>query len=121
MFKFEKRTCSCGDEWEALTFWPEDSVCGKCGAKEYAERLARINEGRPYVIDKIGGACPTQAEGTWIDGRRFYFRARHGRWWLYIDAEDPVAKWEYDLRGDDPSGGFMKYEDVLAILDDYAA
>jgi len=41
-------------------------------------------------IDHIAGVCPVQADGT-VNGRPFYFRARHGSW-SFVGAlhGDPV-------------------------------
>lgn len=121
MFKFEERTCVCGEKFDALDFWDVDARCGDCAMRGYNERLAAINAEKPYRIDSIGGAMPTQAEGEWPDGQKFYFRARHGEWWLYLDPDDPIGKWDADARGDDPSHGCMDNADVLAILDAHLA
>jgi len=54
-------------------------------------------------IEKIGGLCPVQAEGT-IDGKPFYFRARHRQWSIGI-GDDPVGAPEWHRReawGDGP-------------------
>jgi hypothetical protein len=120
-FRFEQRTCRCGEAFDALSIWPDDVKCSGCGGRDYDERIRRINEGRPYRVDSIGGMCPTQAEGEWVDGRLFYFRARHGQWWLYIDESDPVGKWDADIEGDDPTHGAMSDAEVLSILDAHAA
>lgn len=128
-FNWEKRTCGwCGAEWEALDFWAADMPCGKCKTAAYNERLRAINASRPYRVDSIGGACPTQAEGFTKDGRPFYFRARHGEWTLDVGEVGwpdytnwPIGDaWNTGREvaaGDDPTEGWMEPDDVLAILD----
>jgi hypothetical protein len=123
-FEFEDRNCpACGTPFSALTFWDEDSKCGDCAQRDYDVRLVEINQGRPYTVSSIGGACPTQAEGLWVNGHPYYFRARHGDWQLRVaeesDGDAVVGKWI--AGGDDPSGGWMEDEAVLAILDTAAA
>lgn len=66
------------------------------------------------VIDYMGGACPTQSEGT-IQGIPFYYRARHGSWSLGI-GQDPVSNGDINLFGDDPHVGWVPDEDVKAVL-----
>lgn len=72
---------------------------------------------RPYTVDTLGGAMPTQATGTWIDGQRFYFRARHGRYTLEVHPTDPVNHGTTITEGTDPTNGTMTDCQVLAILD----
>lgn len=73
-----------------------------------------------YTLESIGGAFPTQAEGTLPDGRRFYFRARHGTWTLRVGRTDdelygddnfPVAG------GTDPWLGECPEDWVIRLLD----
>lgn len=122
----ETRTCpDCGQTWEALSMWSQDMACVECGTKRYIARLAAVNEARPYTVESIGGGCPTQAEGRTADDRPFYFRARHGNWTLDlgpVGAPTHLLDWpdggeKLIAEGDDPSGGLMEWEDVLAILD----
>ena len=120
VFTFEERTCPrCTATFDALDFWDDDTVCGDCGRADYAELLRVANEGRPYTITSIGGACPTQAEGVWIDGNPYYFRARHGDWSLKVaespDGDAVAGRWI--AGGDDPDHGWMEVDAVLAILD----
>lgn len=123
VFEMETRTCAtCGQRWEALTFWRTDMPCSDCGLAAYRARLAEVSATRPYTIDSLGGACPTQAEGRTDDDRPFYFRARHGEWTLSVgDVGAPIdSVYDFDgnrAEGDDPSGGFMEWDDVLPILD----
>lgn len=74
------------------------------------------------IVTYLGGACPTQAEGT-IFGNPFYFRARHGTWDLTVTVpgSDPVmpAEWADVLlyrEGEDPAQGWMEEAQVLPIL-----
>lgn len=125
-FDREMRQCQqCGEPWQALTIWGADTLCTDCGQVNYKQQLAEINEGRTFVVDSIGGGCPTQADGRTSDDRPFYFRARHGEWALKlgnVGAPTCYVDWPDDgktlvAEGDDPSGGFMDVDDVLAILD----
>lgn len=75
---------------------------------------------RGYVLESIGGVCPTQAEGVWVDGERFYFRARHGWWTLQVGPEDAVEGREIAC-GEDETRGAMSDAAVIAILDAAAA
>lgn len=126
LLDWETRTCpECGKEWEALVLWDQDMPCNACGTARYEKRLTEINTGRPFTVESIGGACPTQADGRTGEDRPFYFRARHGWWALklgpvgaptcYVDWPDGVA--ELIAEGDDPSAGFMEWDDVLVHLD----
>lgn len=118
MFALEDRTCpNCGQEWSALAFWAEDMHCHDCGRRDYDEALAAVNAaGRPYTVTEIGGACPMQVYGRWVDGRLFYFRARHGSWTLSTDDSDPVMG-DLIASGNDPSNGWMEWGEALAVLD----
>ena len=75
-----------------------------------------IFNGEPegLVVDWVGGACPTQSEGT-VSGVPYYFRARHGDWYLNV-GEKSVFSPDFRMIGDDPSCGFMEDEDVMVIL-----
>ena len=75
------------------------------------------------VIDTIGGACPTQAEGT-VNGIPFYFRARSGAWDFTIGS-DPVGQQltggaDYEASGDDDTYGWMDTAEVEAIIREHA-
>lgn len=127
IFEWQKRTCpGCGDTFDALALWDADTPCGDCGRKRYEQRLATINEGRPYTVESIGGACPTQAEGRTPDDRPYYFRARHGEWTLRVGEPGwptCLLDWPddgdgtYVDSGDDDTHGWMENPAVLAILD----
>lgn len=119
-FEFETRTCKCGNEWEALDFWAEDMPCHDCGRRNHQQIIDDLNATRRYHIDSIGGMCPTQAEGEWIDGQKFYFRARHGEWLLRVDPDDAVMG-TVIAGGDDPTHGSMSYDEVVAVLDEAAS
>lgn len=75
------------------------------------------------IVTYLGGACPTQAEGT-MWGNPFYFRARHGYWDLTVTVPDgdPIlpADWDTDvvlhLEGEDPNQGWMEEAQVMPIL-----
>lgn len=132
LLEFETRACPrCAVPFDALAFWSDDAVCDKCGMDDYQAHLASINAGRPYVVEDIGGACPTQATGRTAGDRPFYFRARHGDWTLNVGEPGwpeyrnwpGDAAWNHGLvaQGDDPSGGDMDDADVLAILDEHLA
>ena len=63
-------------------------------------------------------ACPTQAEGRLTDGRRWYFRARHGDWRIDLadnPGEDPIGNTKF--RGEDPSSGWMPGCEVVRLLE----
>ena len=73
-----------------------------------------------YNIESIGGMCPTQAEGTLNDGRRFYFRARHGVWSLQVGSDSNSFDYLYSpciAEGLDETCGAMSDESVIEILD----
>lgn len=120
-FTLEERICQrCGETWEALAFWAEDMVCTDCGRRDYDEALAAVNAaGRPYTVTEIGGACPMQVYGKWVDGRQFYFRARHGSWTLSVAEDDPVMG-DLIASGDDPTNGWMEWDEALALIDEAA-
>lgn len=71
------------------------------------------------IIDKIGGYCPVQAEGT-IDGQPFHFRARHQHWLLAIGGDDPAddPEWVYEEPyGDGPSAaGYMEVDEAKQFI-----
>lgn len=127
----EPYTCQdCGKECRGLSFWV---TCDRCGQRRFEERMARARAGRPYVIEELGGACPTQAIGRTESGRPYYFRARHGDWTLEVGEPDfptdyvhwPSDRNDWDAyliaEGDDPSCGWMEDDEVLAILDKHLA
>lgn len=117
----------CGGEFRGLSFWTR---CDRCSKRASEVRLAKLQRGRPFTINSLGGACPTQADGRLRDGRPYYFRARHGSWTLDVglDPSWPVrySRWpehDYDAvlvaQGADESGGWMEDDEVLAILDEH--
>jgi hypothetical protein len=80
-----------------------------------------------FIVEDIGGACPTQATGRYTESDRpFYFRARHGVWTLqvgepgwptdYCDWPEGCPELAPIANGDDPTEGWMESEDVLAII-----
>ena len=75
-------------------------------------------------IEWLGGNCPVQAEGT-IDGRRFYFRARHEHWSIEIaaTATTEYVKWpedettfEYEEEWDGPNAGWMSEDTAREMI-----
>jgi hypothetical protein len=131
-FDTEARTCpDCGTTFDALVLWADTVPCDDCGKIREAARWERIRAGRDYEIAELGGACPTQATGRNVDGRPFYFRARHGHWTLELGQPGwptDYSDWPHDVmadepevflaaQGDDDTHGWMEDEAVLAILD----
>lgn len=117
VLQFEDRVCSaCGSSWQALAMW-ERTLCGECARVARTAELAAYSATRAYVVTELGGACPTQAQGVTAGGDRFYFRARHGEWALWVDPVDAVRAVEPVAQGEDPAGGWMSDDEVLAVLD----
>lgn len=125
----EPYTCqTCGKQCTGLAFWTR---CRECSRKAQEERMAAIATRCPYTVTELGGACPTQAQGRTVGNRPYYFRARHGEWTLEVGEPDfptdylewPSTRHDWDAyliaEGDDPSGGWMEDDEVLAILDQH--
>lgn len=85
------------------------------------------------TIEKIVLTCaryPNQFEGV-VDGKAFYFRARHGEWRLQVNergaGEDDMTEWPVVSSGNDdngPDGGSDPAEVevfVRELLDHYSA
>jgi hypothetical protein len=77
-----------------------------------------------FTVDRISGACPTQAEGRLADGRPFYFRARGGDWSVFVgpSGSDAGGEWiglaaHLFAVGDDPTEGRMTDSEVGAVLE----
>jgi len=77
-----------------------------------------------FTVDRIGGACPTQAEGRLADGRPFYFGARGGDWSVFVgpSGSDAGGEWiglaaHLFAVGDDPTEGRMSDSEVGAVLE----
>lgn len=74
-------------------------------------------------------AMPNQVEGVrTVDGRPFYFRARHGCWRLHLGPVGADGDWadvqdESDVvaSGEDSRAGVWDVETVLALLDRHLA
>jgi hypothetical protein len=70
------------------------------------------------IINRLGGQCPVQGEGT-INSKRFYFRARDQHWSIGI-GNNPVCNPEWYWR--EPYGtaefvaGWMGYEEAEAFI-----
>jgi hypothetical protein len=75
------------------------------------------------IYDWIGGNCPLQAEG-WIDGLKFYFRARGNRWTLDIGG-DPLSHPDWSIEqpyGSEPfAAGWMSEDEAKAFIEYGAA
>lgn len=73
------------------------------------------------VIDRIGGACPVQAEGT-VNGKPFYFRARGAAWRMNIGGDDSqlvlVPEWTYgEAYGNEAfAAGWMSEDEARAFI-----
>lgn len=89
------------------------------------EAASCIAEG--IQMDEYGyGVEPTQLEGMKAGGQPFYFRARHGRWdlWLGPEGAEPnyLSWWENATlvaEGDDPTEGAMPTAQVDAIVTEH--
>jgi hypothetical protein len=75
------------------------------------------------TVDRIEGACPTQAYGEYHNPRgkqrkvRFYFRARHGSWNLRVgETEKDAIGAESLMEGADGTGGWMSPRIVIELL-----
>lgn len=71
-------------------------------------------------VKYLGGNCPVQSEGT-IDGKEFYFRARHNHWSMSIGGDDLIGKpdWYYEEDyGEEPfSAGWMSQAQAADFMD----
>lgn len=77
-----------------------------------------------FIVERLGGHCPAQADGHLDDGRPFYFGARGGDWSIFIGPQgaatdgDWVGLAEYLFAvGDDPTGGRMTEDQIRATLE----
>lgn len=74
---------------------------------------------QPFIIDKIGGYCPVQAEG-FVGSKPFYFRARGNRWSMSIGGEDVIGEpdWYYEEPyGSGPyDAGWMSEQEARAFI-----
>lgn len=73
------------------------------------------DEVKDLVVTWVGGACPTQSEGT-MNGQPYYFRARHGNWDLHMGGKAHIFEPEMVISGNDPTVGWMEDGDVIEIL-----
>jgi hypothetical protein len=79
-----------------------------------------------FDVQWLSGLCPVQANGQ-IDGRPFYFRARHDEWSIRIakfkggdmdDVIDARDAWEHrEKYGQDPDAGYMPFIEALAFIE----
>lgn len=80
----------------------------------------------------IGGFCPVQGEG-FVDGRFWYFRARHDEWRFEVfsvdgrdggmlPGDDKII-WSADgeYEGDQHNAGWMKFSEAWALIENCIA
>ena len=71
------------------------------------------------IIERLGGNCPVQAEGT-FDGVEFYFRARGEHWSIGVGG-DVVMKPDWSAEapyGDEPfEAGWMPEDEARAFIE----
>lgn len=71
-----------------------------------------------FRLHDLGGNCPVQAEGT-INGKPFYFRARHTSWTFSVGGDPYVApEWEHEETWGDGSSdaGWMTAAEARACI-----
>ena len=76
-------------------------------------------DGDPVIkIDWMAGNCPVQAEGT-IDGKPFYFRARHEHWSFHVGG-DVISRPEWGIRerysDEEYAAGWMTQYEALGFI-----
>lgn len=81
-----------------------------------------------FDVQWLSGLCPVQGNGL-IDGRAFYFRARHDEWSVRIakfkfkggDMDDVIGApdaWEHrEKYGEDPDAGYMPFIEALQFIE----
>jgi hypothetical protein len=100
-------------------------------ACECAEDAPASREGEGWE-GSIGGFCPVQGEGT-VDGRFWYFRARHDDWSFEVfsvgwapdeglPGDDKIV-WsaEAEYEGEQPNAGWMKFSEAWDIIENCIA
>lgn len=92
-----------------------------------------VMKAQGFDVQWLSGLCPVQANGL-IDGRPFYFRARHDAWSIRIakfkghqtheifsdlDAViDAPDAWEHrEKYGEDPDAGYMPFIEALQFIE----
>lgn len=93
-------------------------------ARTEREAQPKRDLGAGIALDWLGGNCPVQAEG-YIDGKRFYFRARGEHWSLeihptadgqYLDWPDE-GQWRHEeTYGTWPEAGWMPEDMARAMI-----
>lgn len=115
----------------AATNAPSDCSLSPIQAAIRAQEDCAGEQSGPGWAGDVYGACPVQGEGT-VEGRSFYFRARHGHWsfeisgapWkpddgLWDSRELPVTWYDnlqYSKNGLDPDDGWMKHSEAWRII-----
>lgn len=91
-----------------------------------AEIITSLEEGLNSIIatdlkveiKSIEGSCPVQAEGM-IDGKEFYFRARHEHWSMNIGGDPTgVSEWEYEVEysKEKDSAGYISENETKKLI-----
>jgi len=72
----------------------------------------------PGLTGSFGGNCPVQGDGE-LDGKYWYFRARHEAWSFDVSADDEgPADWEHcEEYGSSHDASWMPDEDVLKCIE----
>jgi hypothetical protein len=100
------------NEWRnsVAEFWrsPEGQQIKADELAEETELQAWLTEQRGVVVGSHGGLIPEQWSGQ-VDGRRFYFRERHGEWRIELDLR-PSGRIARVFLGADAKGD-ARYED----------
>lgn len=88
-----------------------------------------------FTILSVGGYCPCQAHGYVRDGimkhkstYAFYFRARHGEWYISVGPVNEPHDDKYDMpkepsevvaQGEDDDDGWMDPTDAVALIKEH--
>lgn len=97
-------------------FFDERKEIDKIGLSDAMKSL----EAEGGVISSIGGNCPVQIEGTFLD-YSFYFRARHDEWQFHVYPikgklfDDDIFLHEVEYGDDDFSAGWMPQGEAVAF------
>ena len=81
-----------------------------------------VGEGMNLTLERIGGNCPVQADGT-FDGNAFYFRARGDSWQFHVAPTQDEIFGDTELfyierdYGDGPfDAGWMPENEALGFI-----
>jgi len=101
--------------WKSLS--DVDEAMKKFNERLEAPPTLSLKEPGFEVVEGPKGVCPTQAFGT-IDGKCWYFRARHGTWSICVGPADQkmphyVSLTEWAIEGNDSSCGWMTKDEAL--------